>query len=160
MEKNYEGLYGKAIDQNPKLAECTKDSLEGALLQTMHLWLELGRQVNLIPRWNDEKNALECVFSLEQEGRLELQRRVKGAVEVFDRLSWEKMENLLVLYAKILANFPRQVAGDPMSEEFLKKLVEGARELAPFIFGVDGSDSKNGLFKPDEVAALEKAFAN
>jgi hypothetical protein len=49
-------------------------------------------------------------------------------------LTEREKENLLILYAKILANFPGHQHVDPSSKEFNESLKKGAKYLAPFIY--------------------------
>jgi hypothetical protein len=58
-------------------------------------------------------------------------------MKTVEHLSSHEKENLLVIYAKILSNFPGEVHVDPTSRDFNRKLIEGARYLAPFIYGVE-----------------------
>ena len=57
-------------------------------------------------------------------------------VRTFEHLSAKEKEDLLVMYAKILGSFPDSHL-DPISDNFNKKLTEGAKALAPFIYGVE-----------------------
>jgi hypothetical protein len=72
-EERFEALYRKALEQNPKLAECTVESLIGALLQTLHLGLGL-EHVILTPATHD--GVITCKFGLLYKGYVELAKRV------------------------------------------------------------------------------------
>jgi recombination protein RecT len=67
-----------AIQTTPKLAECSRTSFFGAVMQSCQLALEpntpLG-QAYLIPRWNGTKKCLECNFQLGYQGILDLAYR-------------------------------------------------------------------------------------
>jgi recombination protein RecT len=67
-----------AAQTTPKLAECSRASFFGAVLQSCQLALEpntpLG-QAYLIPRWNGAKKRLECNFQIGYQGLLELAYR-------------------------------------------------------------------------------------
>lgn len=63
------------VKQNPKLAECTQESLLGALMTSSQLGLEAGvlGQAYLIPY--KIKGTMECQFQLSYKGMVELLRR-------------------------------------------------------------------------------------
>ena len=66
------------IRQNPKLAECSRESLLGALMTSSQLGLEPGGvlgQAYLIPF--SVKGQMECQFQIGYKGMLELLRRSK-----------------------------------------------------------------------------------
>ncbi|MDR1893019.1 MAG: recombinase RecT [Oscillospiraceae bacterium] len=67
-----------AVQTTPKLAECSRVSFFGAVMQSCQLALEpntpLG-QAYLIPRWNGTKKCLECNFQLGYQGILDLAYR-------------------------------------------------------------------------------------
>jgi hypothetical protein len=54
-------------------------------------------------------------------------------MRAIEHLSPQEREDLLVMYAKILGSFPDSHI-DPVSKDFNKRLIEGARYLAPFIY--------------------------
>jgi recombination protein RecT len=92
-----------AIQQAPKLAECSQISFFGALMNSCQLGLEpntpLG-QAYLIPRWNGSKKRLECNFQLGYQGIINLATRTKqykriGAEIVYegDEFRWEYGKN-------------------------------------------------------------------
>jgi hypothetical protein len=54
-----------------------------------------------------------------------------------EHLSIDEKEELLILCAKILANFISDCHIDPASKDFNKKLIEGARALAPFMYNLE-----------------------
>jgi hypothetical protein len=58
-------------------------------------------------------------------------------MRTIENLSQKEKEDLLILYAKILANFPGEVQVDPVSGNFPQQLIEGAKYLAPFIYGAE-----------------------
>jgi recombinational DNA repair protein RecT len=74
-----EGIFNalciKALQQNPALAFCSSESFMGAILQTLHLGLDLDRHVALTPQKNEETGTLECRFRLCYAGYRELNRR-------------------------------------------------------------------------------------
>jgi hypothetical protein len=76
-EDRLERAYNAALERNPKLAECTEESLGGALLQMLHLDLDL-HGVILEPVFDRGKNGYVCVFRLGYKGYLELVRRNGG----------------------------------------------------------------------------------
>jgi recombinational DNA repair protein RecT len=76
-ENRLERAYNAALERNPKLEECTKESLGGALLQMLHLDLGLDGVV-LEPVFDRSKNGYVCVFRLGYKGYLELARRCGG----------------------------------------------------------------------------------
>jgi recombination protein RecT len=67
-----------AVQTTPKLADCSRVSLFGAIMQSCQLALEpntpLG-QAYLIPRWNGTKKCLECNFQVGYQGILDLAYR-------------------------------------------------------------------------------------
>ncbi len=67
-----------AVQATPKLAECSRRSFFGAVMQSCQLALEpntpLG-QAYLIPYWNKTKKCLECNFQLGYQGILDLAYR-------------------------------------------------------------------------------------
>lgn len=67
-----------AISTNPKLAECTQESLLGAVMTGAQLGVELNTplgQSYLIPRWNGQKRCNECTFQLGYKGMIDLAYR-------------------------------------------------------------------------------------
>jgi recombination protein RecT len=79
-ENRLERVYNAALERNPKLAECTEESLGGALLQMLHLNLDL-HGVILEPVFDRSKDKYVCVFRLGYKGYLELVRRNGGESE-------------------------------------------------------------------------------
>jgi recombinational DNA repair protein RecT len=66
-------VYKAAIEQNPKLAECTAESLIGALLAMSNLDLGLEHVV-LDPVQDGISGEIKCFFRLGYKGYLELSR--------------------------------------------------------------------------------------
>jgi recombination protein RecT len=57
------------ISKTPKLAQCTKESLVGALMTMAELGLEpVAGQAYLIPFWNGKKKVMECQFVIGYKG--------------------------------------------------------------------------------------------
>jgi recombinational DNA repair protein RecT len=74
-EDVFDKYYRTAIGQNPELKMCDTLTLAGALLQTIHLGLEVD-QVELRPVFKTKESHMpECVFHIKHEGLLELGRR-------------------------------------------------------------------------------------
>lgn len=74
------------IRKNPKLAECTRDSLFGSLVQAAQLGLEPGGalgQCYLIPFYNRRLNVTECQFVVGYKGMIDLARRSGQIVALF-----------------------------------------------------------------------------
>jgi recombinase, phage recT family len=65
------------IRQNPKLAQCSQESLLGALMVSAQLGLEPGTlgQCYLIPFENKRMGTVECQFQIGYKGLIELLRR-------------------------------------------------------------------------------------
>jgi recombination protein RecT len=67
-----------ALSSNPQLAECTRDSFLGGLMQAAQLGLEpntpLG-QAYLIPYRNNKKGVMECQFQVGYKGLIDLAYR-------------------------------------------------------------------------------------
>lgn len=65
------------IRQNPKLAQCSQESLLGALMVSAQLGLEPGTlgQCYLIPFENKKLGKVECQFQIGYKGLIELLRR-------------------------------------------------------------------------------------
>jgi len=66
-----------AVNQNPKLGQCTPMSLLTAVMQAAQLGLEPGvlGQCYMIPYWNKNKKVLEVQFQISYKGMIELSRR-------------------------------------------------------------------------------------
>jgi len=85
--------------KNPKLMECTKESLLQSIMQCAQLGLEpiLGRAY-LIPYENSKKignrweKVLECQFQIGYQGLVDLARRSGEIKDVFARTVYEKDE--------------------------------------------------------------------
>jgi recombinational DNA repair protein RecT len=68
-----------ALEQNPRLAECTVESLLGSLLAAVCLDLDVDankEQAYLVPVRNEEKGCLECVFKLGERGLVYQKKRI------------------------------------------------------------------------------------
>ena len=67
-----------ALSSNPKLAQCTRDSFLGGMMQAAQLGLEpntpLG-QAYLIPYKNNKKSVYECQFQIGYKGLIDLAYR-------------------------------------------------------------------------------------
>lgn len=67
-----------AVSNNPKLAQCTTESLLGAMMNAAQLGLEPNTPLGhayLIPYWNKNKGAFECQYQTGYQGLLELATR-------------------------------------------------------------------------------------
>lgn len=67
-----------AIQRTPKLLECSRESLFGAIIQAAQLGLEpdgITGRAYLIPRWNSKARCYEAQFMPGYKGLLELARR-------------------------------------------------------------------------------------
>ena len=64
------------INKNPKLLQCTRDSLLACLLDCAQLGIEAdGRRAHLIPFWDSKANAFKCTLIIDYKGLAELVRR-------------------------------------------------------------------------------------
>lgn len=97
-------LATSAVNQTPRLAECTASSIVGALLKSAQLNLEPNtvlQQCYLIPR--RKKGTWECNFEIGYKGQMELARRSNEIslieareVREFDEFDIDYGENKLV----------------------------------------------------------------
>lgn len=73
------------IRQNPKLAECSAESLLGSLMTIAQLGLEPGvlGQCYLIPFNNKKLGTIECQFQLGYKGMIELLRRTGQLNDIY-----------------------------------------------------------------------------
>lgn len=73
------------IRQNPKLAECSAESLLGSLMTIAQLGLEPGvlGQCYLIPFNNKKLGTIECQFQLGYKGMIELLRRTGQLSDIY-----------------------------------------------------------------------------
>lgn len=73
------------IRQNPKLAECSQESLFGSLMTIAQLGLEPGvlGQCYLIPFKNNKLGTMECQFQLGYKGMIELLRRTGQLSDIY-----------------------------------------------------------------------------
>jgi len=70
-----------SVNRNPKLAECTAESLLSSIMQAAQMGIEPdGRHGHLIPRWNNRAQVTECQFQADYKGLVALVRR-NGDVE-------------------------------------------------------------------------------
>lgn len=61
--------------KNPKLTQCTSESLVAAIIKCSREGLEPGEECYLIPRWNGKKKTYECAYQRGYTGVLVLARR-------------------------------------------------------------------------------------
>lgn len=80
-----------AVSRNPKLLECTQESIIGAVINCATLGVEpnLMGHAYLVPRWNGKTKQMEASFQLGYRGLIDLARRtgqmsVVYAREVYD----------------------------------------------------------------------------
>jgi len=73
-----------AIMKNPKLLQCSQESIFNSLVQCAELGLEpiLGRAY-LIPYWNSRTRVLECQFQPGYQGLIDLARRSNTIADVW-----------------------------------------------------------------------------
>jgi recombination protein RecT len=79
MLDRFIGVLTNAIHTNPKIAECTEQSLMASMIKCANLKLEpndaIRQQCFLIPRWNGKINKLECSWEIGAKGLIELAYR-------------------------------------------------------------------------------------
>ena len=64
-----------SVNRNPKLLECTPESLLAAIMQASQKGIEPdGRHGHLIPRWSGKKQCNECTFQPDYKGLLQPHR--------------------------------------------------------------------------------------
>jgi recombination protein RecT len=82
-EDVFEKAYNAAIERNPKLAECTLESVIGSLIQMLQLRLGLDHVIlePVYKKMDDGECRYVCVFRLGYKGYLELSRRCNGGIE-------------------------------------------------------------------------------
>jgi recombination protein RecT len=75
--------YNEAIERNPRLAECTPESLIGALIQMLQNNLGLDHVIlePVYKKMDTGEYGYVCVFRLGYKGYLELSRRCNGGIE-------------------------------------------------------------------------------
>ena len=79
------------IRQNPKLAQCSQESLLGALMVSAQLGLEPGNlgQCYLIPFENKRMGTVECQFQIGYKGLIELLRRSGQLSDIYSYTVYE-----------------------------------------------------------------------
>ena len=79
------------IRQNPKLAQCSQESLLGALMVSAQLGLEPGTlgQCYLIPFENKKLGKVECQFQIGYKGLIELLRRSGQLSDIYSYTVYE-----------------------------------------------------------------------
>ena len=79
------------IRQNPKLAQCSQESLLGALMVSAQLGLEPGTlgQCYLIPFENKRMGTVECQFQIGYKGLIELLRRSGQLSDIYSYTVYE-----------------------------------------------------------------------
>jgi recombination protein RecT len=82
-------IFGAAL-RNPKIMECSIESILQAVMMCAQLGLEpiLGR-AHLIPYWNGKKRCLECQFQPGYQGLTDLARRSGGINDVYSQVVYE-----------------------------------------------------------------------
>lgn len=72
------------ITTNPKLAECTTQSIIGCVLNSALLGLNPAlKQCHFVPRWNKDKNCWEACFQFDYRGMVTLARRSSQVADVY-----------------------------------------------------------------------------
>lgn len=73
-----------SINRNPKLLECTPESLLGSIMQSAQMGIECdGRHGHLIPRWNGKKQCNEATFQPDYKGIVALVRRNPEVEDIY-----------------------------------------------------------------------------
>lgn len=73
-----------SINRNPKLAECTTESLLSAIMQASQMGIECdGRHGHLIPRWSGKKQCNEATFQPDYKGLVALIRRSPEVADIY-----------------------------------------------------------------------------
>lgn len=75
-----------AANENPKLFECTAESIALSLMRCAQLGLDVGRTAYLVPFWNSKARRLECQFMPKYTGLIELCIRAKHVRDVTARV--------------------------------------------------------------------------
>jgi recombination protein RecT len=80
-----------SINRNPKLLECTTESLLGSIMQAAQMGLEPdGRQGHLIPYRNNRLGITECQFQADYKGLVGLVRRNSDVEDIYADLVRDK----------------------------------------------------------------------
>jgi recombination protein RecT len=80
-----------SIMKNPRLLDCTRESLLGAIMQCAQLGLEpIMNRAHLVPYWNDKKRAFECQFQSGYAGLADLGRRSGDISNITSHVVYEK----------------------------------------------------------------------
>lgn len=78
------------INRNPKLQECTPESLLSSLMQASQMGIEPdGRNGHLIPRWNSKLGKNECTFMADYKGLIGLVRKNGDVSDIYADLVCE-----------------------------------------------------------------------
>jgi len=87
------------IRKNPKIAECSKESLVAAVLAASQLGLEPGPlgHVYLVPYWNSKTRSADVQLQIGYKGMLELARRSGEIEDIYGYVVYEADEFEYVL---------------------------------------------------------------
>jgi recombination protein RecT len=84
-------MFKNLRSKNPALANCTKESLIGAMLTASELGLmPVNQQVYFIPYFNNKKNVMECQLQIGYQGMVDLFYRSDRAISVDAKAVREK----------------------------------------------------------------------
>ena len=82
-----------AVKKNPKLMQCTKESLLSSVLASAQLGLEIDSPMGycyMIPFTNSKSNCIEAKFIVGYKGIVELLYRSKHVLKVNSKMVYEK----------------------------------------------------------------------
>jgi recombination protein RecT len=122
-----------AVQTNPKLAECSRASFFGAVMQSCQLALEpntpLGHSY-LIPRWNGAKKCLECNFQMGYQGMLDLAYRSDEYKRISAEIVYEGDEfDYEYGFDAFVRHKPMGASDNPRYAYALYELKNGGREF-------------------------------
>lgn len=82
-----------SIMKNPRLLDCTRESLLGSVMQCAQLGLEpVMNRAHLVPYWNSKKKAYECQFQPGYAGLADLGRRSGKISNITSHVVYENDE--------------------------------------------------------------------
>jgi len=118
-----------AVNKNPKLLKCTKESLLGCLLDCSQLGLEPdGRKAHLIPYESKKQNNYYCTLIIDYKGLVDLARRSGEIADIHadvvyqnDVFSYEYGNNGSLIHKPTLVN-----RGDVVGAYSFVRLKDGA----------------------------------
>lgn len=78
------------INTNPKLLECTRESLLASIMRAAQMGIEPdGHHGHLIPRYNKKSGGYEASFQPDYKGLVALVRRAKNVADIYAEIVYE-----------------------------------------------------------------------